>query len=266
MDVRLAGDFRRFSEAAAGASPGDEVDVACLVARTLDPSVDAAAIAASLRALCDDLSPGSSPWEGLRGLGFAGNRANYQALENSNLARVLQTRQGIPITLAIVLIHVARAGGARSWGINHPGHFLVAVDDTLVDPFVMEAVDERSLLSGLAPEVRQLPPERWLAPASPVAIGLRMLNNVRLVHVQASAWDQALAVVDAQVLLAPAEPALQLERSDLWRRLGLAEPARAAAEEALRLADALPSPRDEQARNAARMRLRELGGATDVLH
>src|SRR5690349_8082977 len=43
--------------------------------------------------------------------GFTGNRADYYNLDNSCLDRVLETRTGIPITLSIVYMEVARQVG-----------------------------------------------------------------------------------------------------------------------------------------------------------
>ena len=58
-------------------------------------------------------------------LGFPGNREHYDDPRNSCLNEVLDRRTGIPITLALVYIEVARRAGMRAEGINFPGHFLV---------------------------------------------------------------------------------------------------------------------------------------------
>ena len=58
-------------------------------------------------------------------LGFAGNREQYDDPRNSCLNEVMDRKKGIPITMALVYIEVARRAGVRAEGVNFPGHFLV---------------------------------------------------------------------------------------------------------------------------------------------
>lgn len=262
MQQDLLEEFER----CAGDPGVDEVRMAILVARTVDPAVSAAAVEARLNELARRCGDGQPPWEFLDAEGFAGNRDDYAALHNSNLAWVLEHRRGIPITLGVVLMRAARTAGHTAVGINFPGHFLVQVGAELVDPFVMKPVTRQELLDGLTGDTRGLPPAQLFAAASPLAVGLRMLNNVKLNHLRAAAWHRALDVVDAQLRLTPGQGALHLERGDLWHRIGLNQPARAAYEKALTLAADLPAVQAEELRRVADARLRGLGGADDTLH
>jgi regulator of sirC expression with transglutaminase-like and TPR domain len=56
---------------------------------------------------------------------FVGNDVQYEDPRNSFLNEVLDRRTGIPITLALVYMEVARRAGVAAEGINFPGHFLV---------------------------------------------------------------------------------------------------------------------------------------------
>jgi regulator of sirC expression with transglutaminase-like and TPR domain len=56
---------------------------------------------------------------------FAGNDIQYEDPRNSFLNEVLDRRTGIPVTLALVYMEVARRAGVVVEGINMPGHFLV---------------------------------------------------------------------------------------------------------------------------------------------
>lgn len=56
---------------------------------------------------------------------FIGNDVQYEDPRNSFLNEVLDRRTGIPITLALVYMEVARRAGVVVEGINFPGHFLV---------------------------------------------------------------------------------------------------------------------------------------------
>jgi regulator of sirC expression with transglutaminase-like and TPR domain len=56
---------------------------------------------------------------------FIGNDIQYEDPRNSFLNEVLDRRTGIPVTLALVYMEVARRAGVVVEGINMPGHFLV---------------------------------------------------------------------------------------------------------------------------------------------
>ena len=82
--------------------------------------------------------------------GFTGNATNYDDPRNSFLNQVLERRTGIPITLGLVYIEVARRAGVKLDGVNFPGHFLLRLpfgdshDSTvLIDPFHRGAVLSR---------------------------------------------------------------------------------------------------------------------------
>ena len=56
---------------------------------------------------------------------FVGNTTHYEDPRNTFLNEVLDRRTGIPITLALVYMEVARRAGITVEGVNFPGHFLV---------------------------------------------------------------------------------------------------------------------------------------------
>ncbi|MEQ8208314.1 MAG: transglutaminase-like domain-containing protein [Lacipirellulaceae bacterium] len=73
-------------------------------------------------------------------IGLSGNTDDYYNPSNSYLPAVLQSRQGIPITLALVYGRVAAELELEVYGVNAPGHFLVEVvspdeGSMYVDPF-----------------------------------------------------------------------------------------------------------------------------------
>ncbi len=71
-------------------------------------------------------------------LGFHGDTNNYFNPRNSFLPHVLESKQGLPISLAIIYKLVAERIGLAVEGINTPGHFLarlhVGDDQMVVDP------------------------------------------------------------------------------------------------------------------------------------
>ncbi len=72
-------------------------------------------------------------------LGFHGNEIDYNDPRNSCLDHVLDRRTGLPITLSVVYIEVARRLGQPVSGIGLPGHFIVEYKDgefaAYIDPF-----------------------------------------------------------------------------------------------------------------------------------
>lgn len=149
-------------------------------------------------------------------LGFAGNRDRYDDPRNSCLNEVLERRTGIPITLALVYIEVARRAGIRAEGVNFPGHFLVRAlhdlhtDDPgeglIVDPFHGGAIlDEhacRLLLHRHVGQQAAWGPE-LLARATRRQILVRMLLNLKRLYVSWRSFPQARMVADLLLTLAP---------------------------------------------------------------
>lgn len=58
--------------------------------------------------------------------GFKGNHENYHSPENSLLPRVLETKLGNPISLAILYMVIAQDLGIPVFGVNLPQHFVLA--------------------------------------------------------------------------------------------------------------------------------------------
>jgi Transglutaminase-like superfamily len=121
-------------------------------------------------------------------LGFTGDTENYHDPRNSFLPHVLRTRRGIPISLSVVFIEVAKRCGVEVLGIGMPGHFLSAHTTMSgrtrwVDAFNGGAVLE---LDGVVDLYRtQFGPDRPFDPASHLpavdehAICSRMLANLK---------------------------------------------------------------------------------------
>ena len=119
---------------------------------------------------------------------FRGNVEDYYNPRNSYLSCVIETGQGIPITLSMIYSLVARRIGLRADGINAPGHFLVQVTDgskpMLVDPFFggdkLSRDDARQRIEGILESASPRQPID-LRPASHRDWIIRMLNNLILV-------------------------------------------------------------------------------------
>jgi regulator of sirC expression with transglutaminase-like and TPR domain len=180
-------------------------------------------------------------------LGFAGNAADYYNPANSCLNEVLASKTGIPITLSVVYLEIARRLAKPVFGIGLPGHFIVQYDDgsfsTYIDVFhggrLLDAIDCAELAGSAANPA-------MLARVDKRQIVTRMINNLRGIYFSREAHRKSLQVLN---LLLAANPNsaeeykqrgithLQLEqtraaKADLERYLDLAPdaPDRAAVE------------------------------------
>ena len=104
-------------------------------------------------------------------LGFRGNTDDYYDPRNSFLSEVLARKVGIPISLSVLYLEVARRLGIPAAGVAFPGHFLVRVDQAreplILDPFGGGAALDRSALETLLARAvgTGRPPRRRLARA-----------------------------------------------------------------------------------------------------
>ena len=115
--------------------------------------------------------------------GFRGDAIDYHDPRNSLLDLVVERRIGMPITLSVLVIAVARRVGVTIEAIGAPGHFLVRDPDAMEyrDPFNSGAVVDpdalRRAVARMAPDAAQ--PDQLLAPVGPFAIMSRVLNNLQ---------------------------------------------------------------------------------------
>lgn len=116
---------------------------------------------------------------------FAGNRTAYYDWHNSCLDRVIATRTGIPISLSVLMIEVARRVGVDLCGVGMPAHFLVRpADDPEVffDPFHagrrLDRADARSLFEQVTGG-QVAWDDRFLDATPNREIVIRMLNNLK---------------------------------------------------------------------------------------
>lgn len=147
-------------------------------------------------------------------LGFFGNREHYDDPRNSCLNEVLDRRTGIPLTLSMIYIEVARRAGVRAEGVNFPGHFLVRVlDDVdagdpglIVDPFhagaILDEHDCRLLLHRHMGEEAAFD-DRLLVAATRRQILVRMLLNLKRLYVRMRSFPQARQVTDLLLAVSP---------------------------------------------------------------
>ena len=142
--------------------------------------------------------------------GFVGNNQDYYDPRNSFLNQVLDRRTGLPITLSLVYLELARRIGFPMAGVGMPGHFLVRpiMDEMaiFVDPFhkgeIMFEEDCRDRIKQLYGKTARLRPEH-LDPIGPRPFLARMLMNLKVIYLQQQDMPRALGVIDRILMLIP---------------------------------------------------------------
>jgi regulator of sirC expression with transglutaminase-like and TPR domain len=148
-----------------------------------------------------------------RELGFRGNETEYDDPRNSCMNEVLDRKRGIPITLSVLYIEVARRMGRPISGIGLPGHFVVRYDDgefsTYIDPFHAGKLLTEIDCMTLARDITGVDPTAAPSALAPVGVRyilVRMLNNLRAAYFRSQQFRKAATVLDLLVEEFPANP------------------------------------------------------------
>ncbi|HZS43629.1 MAG TPA: transglutaminase-like domain-containing protein [Blastocatellia bacterium] len=180
------------------------------------------------------LSPGASVREKIDAINdklfndycFNGNLQQYYDPRNSFLNEVIDRRLGIPITLAIVYMELARRIGLSLRGIGLPGHFIVgcinegeqAAANFYIDPFhngrILDSADcaqiVETLYDGRVPFQMD-----YLRPSSPTEILIRIINNLKSIYANAKLNDKLLILHGMLMVLDTEDPRTRYDRAIL---------------------------------------------------
>jgi len=159
--------------------------------------------------------------------GFAGNREDYYDPRNSFLNDVLDRRQGIPITLSLVLIEVGKRLGLAVEGIGLPGHFIAGarLDDSQIflDPFnggaLLTPESCEKLVGRVLGRKVTLTDEHY-APVSGRQLLGRMLANLKAIYWQRQAWDKVVGAIDRLLVLDSKAAGEWRDRGIAWSNMG----------------------------------------------
>ena len=213
-----------------------KLDCAALhLARDAYPHIDLPTYLRRLDALADevaDLRPGLDAtlrYEAMQEVlvdehRFGGNGDDYYDPGNSYL---LDRGVGIPISLSIIWVEVARRLKWPVTGVGFPGHFLVRFDDpsrfVIADPFnegrSLSIDDCRKLLRDTAGKDEVLRPEH-LAPIDTRAVLARLLNNLRTIYLVNNDWARLADVLHRLAAVEPHNGQHLCELASLHCRLG----------------------------------------------
>ena len=250
---------RRLAELLAAHETFDLVDAALLVALEEYPELELdrerrriEEIAEAGAARVQSLENPFARLDGLRvylfeELGFRGNQEEYEDPRNCYLNEVLDRRVGIPLTLSVLLMEVARKAGFEARGIGLPGHYVSRLTYSgralLVDAFhgghVITPEDCRELVIRATGRPSLYRPE-LLEGASTRTTLCRLLLNLKRIYLAREDYTRALSAVERLLLVAPDDPRELRDRGFLQAYLGRPVAAVADLEAYLALAPSAP--------------------------
>ena len=159
-------------------------------------------------------------------LGFRGNQENYYDPQNSFLNDVIDRRLGIPISLSVVYLAIAKGINFPMVGIGMPGHFLIRPEfedvGIFVDVFnqgeVLFEQDCQAKLQELYQQPIALKPH-FLTPVSNRQILVRMLTNLKFIYLNRQHYAKMLQAINFILLLLPNHPLELRDRGLLYYQL-----------------------------------------------
>lgn len=153
-------------------------------------------------------------------LGFHGSRTDYYNKSNSYLNEVIDDREGLPITLAILYIDLARRVGANVVGVGLPGHFLTRYEPKTGAPRIVDVFERGKTLTRdeavkIVTDAGRTFDDEYLATQSKSKILIRMLRNLMGIARDAQDAESMLQYVESVLVLDP------LSAEDRWFRAAL---------------------------------------------
>lgn len=160
--------------------------------------------------------------------GLRGNSDDYYDPRNSYLNQVLDRKLGIPISLSLLYMEVAKRIGFSIQGIGFPGHFLVkhaaGKKEIIVDPFNLGRIltwnDCQELLDKIYKESVTMNAS-LLQPMEKRTILTRMLFNLKSIYTQKEQYFKALSVIDKILMLNPGTPSELRDRGLIYMQTSL---------------------------------------------
>jgi regulator of sirC expression with transglutaminase-like and TPR domain len=160
-------------------------------------------------------------------LGFQGNVKDYYDPRNSFLNEVLARRTGIPITLSLVYLELAKRMDFPMVGIGMPGHFLIRPTvnemEVFVDPFhggevlfIQDCNDRFKQMFGDGAKLNM----RHLEPISTTGFLVRMLTNLKMIYLQQRDVAKSLDTIERILLIYPEAVGERRDRGLIYYQQG----------------------------------------------
>ncbi|WP_182868596.1 transglutaminase family protein [Rhodopirellula sp. JC639] len=153
--------------------------------------------------------------------GFHGSRSEYYHAANSHLNRVIDDREGLPITMSVLYIELGRRLGIKVVGVALPGHFVAkhVIDDEqeqLIDVFERGKLLSQDDAAGIvAMHAGRGLRESDLQAPTDIEILTRILNNLIGVAGRQNDGEAMLRYCDAIVGVNPDQHRYRMMRAQL---------------------------------------------------
>ena len=159
-------------------------------------------------------------------LKFQGNSQNYYDADNSFLNKVIERKLGIPITLSVIYLAVAKRLQFPMVGIGMPGHFLIRPEfedvGIFVDTFnrgeILFEQDCQEKLNQIYQQQFELEPT-LRTPVSNKQILARMFNNLKFIYLHRRELNKALGTMSGILKLFPENATEIRDRGLLYYQL-----------------------------------------------
>lgn len=201
-----------------------EMELALIVSRFIEPTSDHeffltrySEFAAMVRQKLDETCSLDLFLEEYGKTGFIQEQSLEMEIWHSDVVRVFEDKRGIPISLGVLLIETANRCGFTAKGVNYPGHFLVSINEQLIDPVSVRKLDPRQMGENSQDKTG------LLAPVAPVVTFLRMLNNLKALQARDQNWTECIELVDLQLSVSQGndrlKASLMFEKGEFWTKM-----------------------------------------------
>ena len=170
-------------------------------------------------------------------LGFGPNPNDFYAPENSYLHQIIESRRGIPISLAILMIELGQQIGLNIRGVSFPNHFMMRISlqqgEIIMDPLNGESLSKNQLQEMLDPYLDakgyrgelSLPLNIFLRVSSSREILSRFMRNLKMIYSEDERWERLLGIQERLVILLPDSAEEVRDRGLIFAQLEYVRPA-----------------------------------------
>ena len=170
-------------------------------------------------------------------LGFGPNPNDFYAPENSYLHQIIESRRGIPISLAILMMELGQQIGLNIRGVSFPNHFMMRISlqqgEIIMDPLNGDSLSKNQLQEMLDPYLDakgyrgelSLPLNIFLRASSSREILSRFLRNLKMIYSEDERWERLLGIQERLVILLPDSTEEIRDRGLIFAQLEYVRPA-----------------------------------------
>ncbi|MDH3191694.1 MAG: transglutaminase-like domain-containing protein [Nitrosopumilus sp.] len=156
-------------------------------------------------------------------LGFSGDDDDYYNPKNNFLNEVIDKKLGLPITISILYVEIAKFINLDLKIVGFPGHILVKYyEEMILDPFndgnLLDVDDLQDILDENFGGQLEFQPE-FLDEIKPEQVLVRMARNLKNSYLQSYVYDKALRCIDMILAIEPTSPEDIRDKGILEERL-----------------------------------------------